>query len=83
MLQNCKTQDFFVKSNIYTLLESLKVQVLEKICLQFFGARCHGNGPNFLKNIFFQNLQCYTLLERKFHADQYLQQNLSPETCCF
>ena len=34
MPQNCNTQNFFVKSNIYTSLGSYEVQVLGKICLQ-------------------------------------------------
>ena len=55
MPQNCKTQDFFVKSNIYTSLESQKLQVLEEICQQFSRAGCRGNGPNSLKNFFFKN----------------------------
>ena len=57
MPQNCKTQGFFVKSNIYTLLESQKVQLLENFCLQFFfRAGCHGNGPNFFQKIFFPKI---------------------------
>ena len=64
MPQNCKMQDFFVKCNVYTSLESLvqvfqKVQVLEKYIYNISG--CHGNGPNFLKKSFFKNYNIMSL----------------------
>ena len=61
MPKNSKKVDFFVKSNVYTSLESYKVQVLEKTRTISFlgegwGCSCHGNSPNFV-NIIFQ--LCY------------------------